>query len=175
MRRSSSFARALPVLRERAESHRRGRGAHDVGDVEVERSDADAALPRVDEALRLARLVANPGAEQAALYVRALALRQQGRVDEAIDSIAAATRGVEAMRGAMRRSELQTSYLARVRRYFDLQIDLLQQKGDLAAAFETAERSRARTLLDGLAESASRSARASIRPCSCASARCRRS
>ena len=148
------FARALPVLRDVQNRIAEAELLTTWATIEVERSDADAALPRVDEALRLARLVANPGAEQAALYVRALALRQQGRVDEAIDSVAAATRGVEAMRGAMRRSELQTSYLARVRRYFDLQIDLLQQTGDLAAAFATAERSRARTLLDGLAASA---------------------
>ena len=60
------------------------------------------------------------------------------------------------MRGAIQRSELRTSYLAKVRSYFDLYIDLLQQKGSTRAAFEVSERGRARTLLDGLAESASK-------------------
>src|SRR5207237_3750495 len=87
---------------------------------------------------------------------RALALRAQQRLAEATASIRAATESVEAMRGAIQRSELRTSYLATVRRYFDLHIDLLQQQGMAAAAFEMSERARARTLLDGLAESVSK-------------------
>src|SRR5262249_13833134 len=54
------------------------------------------------------------------------------------------------------RNDLRTSYLAAVRSYFDLYIDLLQQRGSIEAAFEMSERARARTLLDGLAESASK-------------------
>jgi CHAT domain-containing protein len=43
-----------------------------------------------------------------------------------------------------------------VRSYFDLEVDLLQQHGSTAAAFEANERARARSLLDGLAESAAK-------------------
>src|SRR5262249_50403969 len=75
---------------------------------------------------------------------------------EAIQSIARATATVETTRGAIQRSELRASYLATVRGYFDLYIELLQQKGATAAAFEMSERGRARSLLDGLAESASK-------------------
>src|SRR5207244_10058199 len=53
-------------------------------------------------------------------------------------------------------SELRTSYLATVRRYFDLFIELTQQKGATAEAFEASERSHARTLLEGIAESAAK-------------------
>ena len=66
------------------------------------------------------------------------------------------TSGVETARSVIQRSELRTSYLATVRRYFDLHIDLLQQQGESAAAFEMSERARARSLLDGLAESAAK-------------------
>src|SRR5262249_31642165 len=111
---------------------------------------------KTGDALQLARLIASPSLEQSALYVRALALQKQDKVDDAIAAIAAATAGVETMRGALQRSELRTSYLAKVRSYFDLQIDLLQQKGAAAGAFAVAERGRARTLLDGLAESAAK-------------------
>ena len=60
------------------------------------------------------------------------------------------------MRGRIARSELRGSYLATVRSYFDLRVDLLQQRGRTADAFAVSEGSRARTLLEGLAESRSK-------------------
>ena len=53
---------------------------------------------------------------------------------------------VQQMRGAIVRSELRTSYLSTVRRYFELYIDLLEQRGSTATAFEVSERSHARAL-----------------------------
>jgi len=50
-----------------------------------------------------------------------------------------------------------------VRRYFDLYIELLLENGSTEAAFEVSERSRARTMLEALAESGPRSARESTR------------
>ena len=124
--------------------------------VEIDSGAVDAALRKLDDAVRISRLIANPVAEQRALYTRARALQRQARLDEAIQSIAAVADGVEAIRGATQRTEMRTSYLAKVSSYFDLYIDLLQQKGLTSAAFEVSERARARTLLDGLAESASK-------------------
>jgi len=150
------FERALPVLHEAQNRLAESRLLTTWATVEIDRGSIDSALTKVDEALRLSRLIASPGSEQKALYVRALALQKQNRLDEAVASIAAATDSVETMRGAIQRSELRTSYLSTVRRYFDLHIDLLQQQGATGAAFEMSERARARTLLDGLAESASK-------------------
>jgi CHAT domain-containing protein len=151
-----TFARARPLLHEAQNRIAEARILTTWASVEIDRGDVDSALPKVDEALRLSRLIASPASEQKALYVRALALQKQNRLDEAVASIAAATDSVETMRGAIQRTELRTSYLATVRRYFDLHIDLLQQQGATGAAFEMSERARARTLLDGLAESASK-------------------
>jgi CHAT domain-containing protein/tetratricopeptide (TPR) repeat protein len=153
------FAQARPVLHDGQIRLAEARVLATWATVDMDRGHADAALVKADEALRLARLIANPSTEQAALYVRAVALQKLNRVDEAIASIASATSGVESLRGSIQRAELRTSYLAKVRSYFDLQIDLLQQKGAVAAAFEVAERGRARTLLDGLAESAAKISR----------------
>ena len=150
------FTRALPLLREAQNRRAEARLLTTWATVEIDRGNIESALTKVDEALRLSRLVVSPASEQKALYVRARALQKQNRLDEAVASIAAATDSVETMRGAIQRSELRTSYLATVRRYFDLHIDLLQQKGDTGAAFEMSERARARTLLDGLAESAAK-------------------
>jgi CHAT domain-containing protein/tetratricopeptide (TPR) repeat protein len=147
------FARALPVLHEARNRLAEARILTTWAWVDIDRDDADAGLLKADEALQLARQIANPIAEQNALYVRALALRKQHRLEEATASIAAVTSGVETARSVIQRGELRTSYLATVRRYFDLHIDLLQQQGASAAAFEMSERARARSLLDGLAES----------------------
>ncbi|HEY1912250.1 MAG TPA: CHAT domain-containing protein [Vicinamibacterales bacterium] len=150
------FARALPVLHEVRNRLAEAGVLTEWAAVEVERDRADAALLKADEAVRLSRQIGSPAAEQQALYVRARALQKQNRLDEALASIAAVTTSVETARNAIQRSELRTSYVATVRAYFDLQIDLLQQRGESAAAFETSERARARTLLDGLAESAAK-------------------
>jgi CHAT domain-containing protein len=150
------FAQVLPVLRDVHNRLAEARVLTSWAAVDVDRNQPAAALLEVEQALRLTRLIANPAAEQQAMYVRALALRQQNRLDEAIASIAAVTDGVETARSAIQRSELRTSYVATVRGYFDLEIDLLQQNGESAAAFEVSERARARTLLDGLAESAAK-------------------
>jgi len=150
------FAQAQPLLREVRSPLAEARVLTAWAEVDVERGNAGAALERVDEALRLARTVANPGAEHKALYVRAHALQRAGRLDDAIGAIATAIEGVETTRTLMRRSELRTSYLTTVRRYFDLAIDVLNQKGEVAAAFEMSERARARTLLEGLAASAAK-------------------
>ncbi len=150
------FAQALPVLHEVRNRLAEAGILTEWAAVELERDRVDAALTKVDEAVRLSRQIGSPAAEQQALYVRARALQKQNRLDEALASIAAVTTSVETARNAIQRSELRTSYVATVRGYFDLQIDLLQQQGESAAAFETSERARARTLLDGLAESAAK-------------------
>ena len=151
-----TFALVLPVLHEVQNRLAEARILTTWAAIEVDRDQPAAALLKADQALQLSRQLANPAAEQKAMYVRALALQKQHRLDEAIGSIAAVTSGVEDARRSIQRSELRTSYLATVRRYFDLHIDLLQQQGQSAAAFEMSERARARSLLDGLAESASK-------------------
>lgn len=149
-----SFARALPLLREVKSRVGQVEVLDKWSEVDIERGDADAALLKLDEALRLARATVDHQNEAKALYVRALAFQKKGTLDDAIASISGAIDIVETMRGAIVRSELRTSYLATVRRYFDLFIELLEQRGSTAMAFQVSERSHARTLLEGLAESA---------------------
>src|SRR5262249_37495027 len=63
----------------------------------------------------------------------------------------------ESQRASTAVTGLRTSYFASVRQHYDLQVDLLMRlhaNGDspAARAFETSERSRARSLLDSIAE-----------------------
>ncbi len=148
-----SFARALPVLRQAKNSFAQATVLATWAEVDIDRGHFDAALEKLEEALAFTRQVAGRGIEANTLYLRAVALQKKEKLDEAIDSISAAIEIVETKRGAIVRSELRTSYLAAVRRYYDLYIDLLQQRGQTSAAFAVSESARARTLLESLAES----------------------
>src|SRR5208282_5909366 len=54
----------------------------------------------------------------------------------------------EAIRAGVADYDLRASFFSRVRDQYDLKIHLLMQTGDVAGAFETAERSRARSLYE---------------------------
>jgi CHAT domain-containing protein/Tfp pilus assembly protein PilF len=151
-----AFARAAPMLREAQNRLGEARVLSSWAELEIDRGETEAALVKLEQSLQLARQAANPQTEARALYLKALALEKQGRLDEAIQSVGGAVASVEAMRGSIVRSEFRTSYLAAVRSYFDLHVDLLARRGSASAAFEMSERGRARTLLEGLAESASK-------------------
>jgi len=150
------FARAYPVLHQAQTRGEEARLLTSWAEALVSLGDPAAALEKVDAALPLDRLVLDHAGEAQAQYVRALALRQAGRTAEAVDAAAAATTLAESTRGSLVRTELRATYLSMVHSYFDVNVDLLQQRGLTAAAFETSERGRARSLLDGLAESAAK-------------------
>jgi len=114
--------------------------------------------------------VAKSAIAQKALYVRALALRTQqlaGRGDR-VDP--GGHESVEAMRGAIQRSELAASYLATVRRYFDLHIDLLQAAGRVRRRVRDERARPCRTLWTVWPSPASKIQKASIRSCCAAAA-----
>jgi CHAT domain-containing protein len=149
-----SFARAVPILRQ---AQNRGPLANVLmtwAEVDLERGEADSALQKLDEAVQLTRAIAGRHDESRALYLRARALQKTRKSDDAIESVTEAIGLVETAREAIARTELRTSYFATVRRYYDLQIELLQQRGRTADAFDASERARARTLLESLSESA---------------------
>ena len=150
------FELALPVLRETKTRVGEARVLTSWAEVDLDRGNIDAAIDKSDQAINLYKLTNFPMGEQEARYVKAEALQRKGQIAEASNSIADAIRSVESMRGNIVRKELRTSYLATMRNYFDLQIELLQQQGRAAEAFEVSEHGRARTLLEGLAESAAK-------------------
>ena len=150
------LARALPALQAAKDRRAEASTLTVWGEALVRRGDGAGALQKLDAALPLHRLVGNRDGEAETQYQRALALQIGGRSSDAIDAASAATGVVEATRGTMVDTHLRTSYLATVRNYFALQIDLLQRHGSAAAAFEASERGRARTLLEGLAASAAK-------------------
>jgi CHAT domain-containing protein len=149
------FSRAYPALHD-------ARSAEEAGvlsawaEAQVTIGETASALEKLDRALALYRLLTDRVGEAQAEYVRALALQKDGRTVEAADAASAATALVESTRGSIVNTDFRVSYFSKERSYFDLQVDLLQQHGSTAAAFEASERARARSLLDGLAGSAAR-------------------
>lgn len=150
------LSRALDLLRESRNRRSQGAALAAWAAVEIDRGDDDAALQKLEEALELARFAGNRPDEAAALYLRARALQNEHRLEDAVAAVAGAIDIVETLRGAIVRGDLRASYLTTVQSYYDLHVDLLQQRGMAAAAFEVNERARARTLLESLAESGSK-------------------
>ena len=150
----TTFAEVRPMLQRSKSRFAEAAVLAAWAEVEIDRGEFASALAKLDDAITLSRAVANPYTETKSEYLRAVVFQRQNRTDEAVASIRRVIDRVEAMRGSIARSDLRTSYLAKVRSYYDLYVDLLQQRGEAAAAFEVSERARARALLEGLAESA---------------------
>lgn len=152
----ATFARVRPMLQQAQSRFAEASMLAMWAETDVDRGDTATAQVKLTDAIALSRAIANPYTEIKAHYLRAVAFQKDHQLDEAIGSIKLVVDRVEAMRGSIGRSDLRTSYLAAVRSYYDLYVDLLQQRGDAAAAFEVSERARARGLLEGLAESAAK-------------------
>src|SRR5262249_25810254 len=118
----------------------------------------EEGLQRNSEALDMARSIHDVEAEERVLFQRARSRRAQGRLPESRAEVEASLRIAESFRGSVAAHESRAAYLASVYDRYGLLTDVLMQLGLDQQAFETAERARARGLLDLLAE-----ARAGIR------------
>jgi CHAT domain-containing protein/tetratricopeptide (TPR) repeat protein len=109
-------------------------------------------------AIRHEAVLRDPEAET--LFQIALAEWQAGNLPQAQSRLGAALTLTEEVRGLVAGEYSRTTYFAARQTYFATYIDLLMQRhardpagGFDVAAFETSERERARSLLDGLEES----------------------
>ena len=123
------------------------------------------ALDYYRRALPLARAFGDRFGESLTFYNMAGAQRGLGELTEARATIQSALSIVESLRTNVASQALRASYLASVRQYYDLLVDVLMlhdrqrpSRGFAAEALVVSERGRARSLIDLLAE-----ARADIR------------
>ncbi len=118
-----------------------------------------AALPFLDRALDLYRTDENRYPIVGAYLARAKALRAAGRPDEAERDLLAGIAEFERQRGQVRDEELRVAYFEQAGELFDLLIDLQAERpGGAEEAFDSAERQRARVLLDRLISGGDRAA-----------------
>jgi CHAT domain-containing protein/Tfp pilus assembly protein PilF len=117
------------------------------------------ALALYNQALLLRREMSDRGGEIVTLYDIARAQRDLNNLAEARAQIEAGLQIIESLRTKVALRGLRTSYLASVQKYYELGADILMRlhnqrpsEGFAAAALQTSERGRARSLLELLAE-----------------------
>jgi CHAT domain-containing protein/predicted negative regulator of RcsB-dependent stress response len=128
-----------------------------IGRIYVARGQKQEALECFGKALRLGQKAEYPEAQAAALNNLARLERDSGDLVAALERSKQAMVVIESLREKVNSPDLRTSYFASVRQQHEFYIDLLmrlhQLKPDAGynrAALEATERSRARSLLEGL-------------------------
>jgi CHAT domain-containing protein len=119
--------------------------------------DPKAAEDSYRHALQLAQRTGEREQQSAALAGLARAQQRESRLEDAATSIEAALKILETSRGKLESRELQVTYFALHRSWYELAVDLCMQlhaqhpqKGYERIAFDYTERARARSLLDTL-------------------------
>ena len=150
---------ALPLRQ--ATGDRPGEAAtlNNIGTVYLSRGDREKARSFYQRSLDLAREIDSPTQEVATLFNLARQARIEKDRPAALEYLEGAIAIVEALRSDLRGKDLRTDFFESVQNYYELYIDTLMQLhrekpdgGYDARALEASERSRARTLLDLLAE-----------------------
>ena len=130
-----------------------------LGDVDARTGQLSDARLKYQRAIQLATEAGDQGGEAATLDTLARALADAGELRDAQDVIGRALAIVERQRVEIEDPSLRTSYFGTLRSYYDTQVEVLMRlhhqspsDGYGFAALVAAERARARTLQDGLAE-----------------------
>lgn len=123
-------------------------GSIELAEVELARRDLAAAERAVAEVSELVPALAPPAARADDHAIRARLDRALGRPREALKEIRKAVALYEEIRGRVDSSELRALVLARRLASYDLETDLLLDLGQHEEALESAERSRARSLVE---------------------------
>jgi tetratricopeptide (TPR) repeat protein len=153
------FLQSLRIARATGEITAESYALRDLGDVDYRRGAPAAARREETAALHLAQIAADRDGEAATLALLARTYADGHELNRALAKIHRALGIIETQRGQIDDPSLRTSYFAAMRTYPDTQIDVLMQldrqqprAGYAAQALTAAERARARTLQDMLAE-----------------------
>jgi CHAT domain-containing protein len=154
------FQQALPITREINDRSGEATTLNNIGTTYNGTSQSQIALEFFQQVLFIMREIGNRSGEARTLNNLALVQQALNELPTALQNIQAAIAIVEDIRGQLIDPDSRTSYFATVQNYYKLQIDLLMQlhtsnpnQGYAAQAFNVTERSKARTLLELLAES----------------------
>src|SRR5215475_9470693 len=157
------YEQALQLRRDLNDRSGQASTLRNIGSVRLSLGEREAALEAFDQSLRLSRTVGDRESEATTLIGIAQAERDRGDMTEALGKIEAALKIVESLRAKIDEGGLRTSYLGATQIYYKFCIDLLMRlhhldpsKDYAVAAFQTSERSRARALIETLAEARAR-------------------
>src|SRR6266404_2129821 len=153
------FNRALELRRAVGDRSGEAITLSDTGSVYALLADGQKALDFYKQALQLSRAVEDGNTEASVLRRIAMVESDRGELAEARANLEEALTIVEHLRTRIAGQELRGSYYASVHELFESYIDVLMLLHHLdptggydALALQAAERARARTLLDSLAE-----------------------
>ncbi len=153
-----TFDRALSMARRNGFERDEAELLVGLGEIERRRGANDRARATLQKALELSRKTESPFAEARALFNLARLDRDEGRFDEALGTTEAALQKVETLRSQISSQRLRVSYVASAYELHAFHVELLMElerrrpgAGYLERAFLAADRARARTLLDTVA------------------------
>jgi tetratricopeptide (TPR) repeat protein len=153
------YNQAVPLSRAVGDRSGEGTMLNNIGAVYNSLGEKQKALDYFNRALPFKRAVGDRNGEAIALLGRARAESGLGKLLDARSTIESALNVSESLRTKVISPELRSSYFATTQDYYEFSIDLHMQLHKLQpdsgydrAALQTAERARARSLLDGLIE-----------------------
>jgi tetratricopeptide (TPR) repeat protein len=154
------YQQALPLSRAVGDRAGEASTLNNIGVVYDALGDRQQALNYYQQALPLSRAVGDRAGEANTLFNRAWIYRRTDNLADALTDITAAINRIEDLRDSIQDDALRTTYFATVQDYYQFKIDLLMQlhqqnpeAGYDQLAFDTSERTRARSLIELLAES----------------------
>ncbi|OKH16029.1 CHAT domain-containing protein [[Limnothrix rosea] IAM M-220] len=164
------YEQALPITRETGDRGGEATTLNNLGLIYEKQGDVAQALAYFEASLRLSQAIGDRSGQALTFYNIANLERQRDNQEPAIVAIESAIEIIEDLRVTVASPELRQSYFATVQFYYELYIELLMEQeakspneGYAQKAFLASEQSRARTLLDLLAE-ANADIRAGVEP-----------
>jgi CHAT domain-containing protein/Tfp pilus assembly protein PilF len=155
-----TYQKALPMWQALGDRSGEASTLTNIGVAYAQLGDLEKALDSYNQALPLRQAVRDRRGEATTLYRLAQLERDRGNTAEALTRIKGAIDILESLRTNVHSEELRTSFFASVQEQYEFYIDLLmqlhQQQPDVgydAQALHASERTRARALLEVLAES----------------------
>ncbi len=119
-----------------------------MGNCHLQLGQIEPAKERFEQALRLSRKMALRETVWRSLYGLGLIYKQQGILEKARKQLADALDVIEQMRADIQITQLRDSFVADKMEVYEALVSVLLNMGRQAEAFYTAERSRARNLID---------------------------
>ncbi|HYO91461.1 MAG TPA: tetratricopeptide repeat protein, partial [Pyrinomonadaceae bacterium] len=154
-----NYEQSLAVMRETRDRFSESIAHTNLGGIYLLLRQPEKARAHLDEALTIRREIGDSGGEVQTLFSLAILERDRGNLSEALKRIESALAVVENLRTTYTNQELRSIYFSTVQVYYEFYVDLLMRlhkeqpsAGHDAAALQASERSRARALLDMLAE-----------------------
>ncbi len=153
------FNQALPLIRSVGDRSKEAEMLNNHASVYNAIGERQKALDCYNRALSLTRAVGNGRSEAIALFGIARIEAAEGKLFDAHSTAESALNIIESLRTKVISPELRSSYFEEAKNHYEFSIDLIMRLHELRpdegydrAALQTAERARARSLLERLAE-----------------------